>query len=73
MNTENRLDYQRGGYRFVECTLCGQRFNSCRGANGAGVRWCNALKNDWWARHTGQESPEVVHVSGEDVGICPKI
>lgn len=69
MNTEHMIKYKRAGYLFVECALCGQRYNAGRGGNGAGSRWCDALRNDWWARHTGQESPEVVKVAGE-VEVC---
>ena len=72
MNEQHRKDYVRGGYRFVECALCGQRFNAGRGGNGAGLRWCRALMNDWWAKHTGQESPEVVHVDC-NVELCPAL
>lgn len=70
MKQEHRKDYVRGGFMFVECALCGRRYNAGRGGNGAGVRWCNALKNDWWAKHTGQESPEVVHCA-DSVELCP--
>lgn len=71
MDTRHMKTYTKGGYRFVECALCGKRFNSGSGGNGAGIRWCNALRNDWWAKHTGQESPEVIHVA-EDVELCQK-
>lgn len=72
MNTVYMKTYTKGGYRFVECALCGQRFNAGRGGNGAGIRWCNALMNDWWAKHTGQESPEVVQCADE-VKLCPML
>lgn len=72
MNQEYRKDYKRGGWNFVECALCGQRFNAGRGGNGAGIRWCNALKNDWWAKHTGQESSEVVQCA-DSVELCPML
>lgn len=73
MDERNRIDYERGGHRFVECSLCGKRFNAGRGGNTAGIRYTAALKNDWWARHTGQESPEVVHVCDRDVSLCEKL
>lgn len=73
LDTSNRADYKRCGYLFVECLCCGERFNAGRGGNGAGVRYCAALKNDWWARHTGQKSPEVVHVCDDDVKLCSKL
>lgn len=72
MNTEHMKRYNRGGYIFVECKLCGQRFNAGRGGNVPGIRWCNALCNDWWARHTGQESPEVVKVA-ERIEPCAEL
>lgn len=71
MDAKHMNTYTRGGWLFVECTLCGRRYNAGRGGNGAGIRWCKALRNDWWAKHTGQESQEVVCVS-EDVALCPK-
>lgn len=73
LDTSNRTDYKRGGYFFVECLCCGERFNAGRGGNGAGVRYCAALKNDWWAKHTGQQSPEVVHVCDDAVKLCCKL
>lgn len=69
----NRLDYKRAGYRFVECALCGKRYNAGRGGNGAGTRYCEALKNDWWAKHIGQESKEVIHVQDNQVTQCEKL
>lgn len=72
MNTVYMKTYTKGGYRFVECALCGQRFNAGRGGNGAGIRWCNALMNDWWTKHTGQESPEVVQCADE-IKLCPML
>ena len=72
VNVQHRKDYVKGGCQFVECALCGQRYNVGRGGNGAGLRWCRALKNDWWAKHTGQESPEVIEAA-VDVKLCPEI
>lgn len=72
MDERHRRNYVKGGYQFVECALCGQRFNAGRGGNGPGLRWCWALRNDWWAKHTGQEGPEVVHV-GCNVELCPEL
>lgn len=72
MNEQHRINCSRAGYYFVECDICGLRFNAGRGGNGAGIRWCNALRNDWWAKHTGQESPEVLHVDCE-VKLCMKL
>lgn len=71
MDAKHMNTYTRGGWLFVKCALCGRRYNAGRGGNGAGIRWCKALRNDWWAKHTGQESQEVVCVS-EDVALCPK-
>lgn len=71
MDAKHMNTYTRGGWLFVECALCGRCYNAGRGGNGAGIRWCKALRNDWWAKHTGQESQEVVCVS-EDVALCPK-
>ena len=73
MDTTHRSDYKRSGYLFVECLRCGERFNAGRGGNSSGIRYCMALKNDWWARHTGQPSPEVVHVCDDDVKLCSKL
>lgn len=74
MGKENyRKDYQIAGYRFVECILCGKRYNAGRGGNGAGVRYCQALKNDWWARHIGEESEEKIHVQEKDITLCEKM
>ena len=72
MQKKHRKDYQIAGYRFVECELCGKRYNAGRAVNGAGIRYCAALKNDWWARHTGEESKEVIHVQ-EQVSLCDLI
>jgi len=71
MNTRRMKTYTKGGWLFVECAICGKRFNAGRDGNGTGIRWYNALRNDWWAKHTGQESPEVGHVA-EEVGLCQK-
>lgn len=71
MDAKHMNTYTRGGWLFAKCALCGRRYNAGRGGNGAGIRWCKALRNDWWAKHTGQESQEVVCVS-EDVALCPK-
>lgn len=73
MNTEHRIIYTKGGWRFVKCALCGSRYNAGRSiGHCSSTRYQNALMNDWWARHTKQESPEVVHVA-ESVIICPAI
>ena len=72
MDTKHMNTYTRGGQLFVECALCGRRYNAGRGGNGAGIRCCNALRNDWWAKHTGQDSQEVVHVA-EDVAPCQAV
>lgn len=72
MDTKHMNTYTRGGQLFVECALCGRRYNVGRGGNGAGIRWCNALQNDWWAKHTGQDSQEVIHVA-EDVALCQAV
>lgn len=72
MNERHRINYTKGGWRFVECALCGKRFNAGRPSNGPGIRWCNARRDDWWAQHTGQESPEVIHISRE-VELCPEL
>lgn len=69
----NRNDYKKAGYRFVECALCGKRYNAGRGGNGAGIRYCEALKNDWWARHIGEESKEAIHVPEKEVELCEKL
>lgn len=68
-----RADYKRAGYRFVECTLCGKRYNAGRAGNTAGARYCQALKNDWWAKHIGQESKEVIHIPDNEVTLCEEM
>ena len=73
MNVQHMKKYTKNGWRFVECRLCGQRYNSGRSiGHCSSSRYQNALMNDWWARHTGQESPEVLHVSC-DVVLCPEL
>jgi len=73
VNEKYRKDYIKGRCEFVECTLCGQRFNAGRvGTEGMGPVWNHSLKNEWWAKHTGQESHEVFHVLN-DVELCPML
>ncbi len=71
MNIQHMKKYTRGGWRFAACVLCGQRYNAGRSiGHCASNRYQNALMNDWWAKHTGQESPEVVQVACQ-VELCP--
>ena len=42
MDAKHMNTYTRGGWLFVECALCGRRYNAGRGGNGAGIRWCKA-------------------------------
>ena len=44
MDAKHMNTYTRGGWLFVECALCGRRYNAGRGGNGAGIRWCKALR-----------------------------
>lgn len=70
MDTGHMMTYTKGGWRFVGCALCGKRYNAGRSiGHCTSSRYQRALMNDWWAKHTGQESPEVIHVS-ESVALC---
>ena len=75
MNNEHRKEYTAGGYRFIECTACGARFNAGRPLNGPGERWADAFKNEWWAKHTGQAQTEyALSLCAEDIPkLCPKL
>lgn len=73
MNTQHMIKCTKGGWRFAKCALCGSRYNAGRSiGHCASSRYQGALMNDWWAKHTGQESPEVVHVDC-DVELCLKL
>ena len=73
MNTQRMMKYTKGGWRFVGYALCRSRYNAGRSiGHCASSRWQSALMNDWWAKHTGQKSPEVVHVDC-NVELCPKL
>lgn len=49
-----RKDYTSGGCYFIECSLCGERFNAGKGpTNSTGMRWREGFKAEWWAKHTG--------------------
>ena len=37
MDAKHMNTYTRGGWLFVECALCGRRYNAGRGGNGAGI------------------------------------
>lgn len=68
-------EYTAGGYRFIECSLCGARFNAGRGGNSAGMRWVAALKAEWWAKHTGiPQDRYALKLCEEDIPqLCPHL
>ena len=70
-----KREYIAGGYRFIECSLCGARFNAGRAQNYADIRWMNALKAKWWAKHTGIPQHEyAVKLRDKDIPkLCPHI
>ncbi len=70
-----RKDYVAGGYQFIECSACGLRFNAGRPGNSAGFRWSNALKAEWWAKHTGVPQTEhCLKLCEEDIpGLCKSL
>jgi hypothetical protein len=67
MPNDARKDYIKGGWRFVECKLCGKRFNAGRPQNYAGIRWAQGLKDSWWAHHTETLNPGVLEICKEDI------
>lgn len=70
-----KKEYTAGGYRFIECALCGARFNAGRPGNSAGVRWSNGYKAEWWAKHTGIPQHEyALELCKEDIPqLCPHV
>ena len=47
-----KKEYTAGGYRFVECAVCGERVNAGQPWNGTGERWSQGIIANWWARHS---------------------
>jgi hypothetical protein len=74
-NDDAREEYTAGGYRFIRCKKCGAKFNAGRPGNGAGIRWCNGLKEEWWAKHTGAVQDQyAITLCKEDVPeMCPSL
>ena len=73
MNTENRREYTAGGHRFVECKLCGARFNAGRGLNSTGRRYVYGRRLEWWAKHTGQQLEGWAEQLYNNIPKCPKL
>lgn len=71
MNNKNRKDYARGGWQYVECALCGEKHRIYARSGAAAQRYVRAVKNDWWAKHTGQNSQE--NISAGKVPVCRKL
>ncbi len=73
MDTRYMKKFTKAGWRFVKCALCGQRFNVGRSIGRCeSSPYQQALMYDWWAKHTGQESTQVIHVDC-NVELCPKL
>jgi len=70
-----RKEYAAGGYRFIQCTKCGAKFNAGRAGNLAGINWANGLKEEWWAKHTGiPQTRYALQLCGKDIPLlCPNI